>query len=136
MDSGEYLWECLKYVELNMVRCGAVGHPREWEWSGYRELMGQRRRNRLLDVDKLLELLGKPSLEDFRKRFDYAVDEMITRNEARRQDKWIESLAVGSQKFIEGIELRVRNRQQTRSVQEGNAWVLKEDYGTFFGPEK
>ncbi|HXJ61011.1 MAG TPA: transposase, partial [Verrucomicrobiae bacterium] len=24
VDSGEYLWECLLYVELNMVRCGAV----------------------------------------------------------------------------------------------------------------
>jgi REP element-mobilizing transposase RayT len=40
IDSGEYLWECLIYVELNMVRCGKVRHPREWAWSGYKELMG------------------------------------------------------------------------------------------------
>jgi REP element-mobilizing transposase RayT len=33
VDSGAYLWECLKYVELNMVRCGVVCHPREWSWS-------------------------------------------------------------------------------------------------------
>jgi hypothetical protein len=32
-----YLWECLQYVELNMVRCGAVAHPDQWEWSGYGE---------------------------------------------------------------------------------------------------
>lgn len=30
VDSGEYLWSCLKYVELNMVRCGVVDHPRDW----------------------------------------------------------------------------------------------------------
>jgi hypothetical protein len=54
VDSGEYLWECLNYVELNMVRCGAgpsagsgqVEHPRPWRWSGYEELMGRRNRNR------------------------------------------------------------------------------------------
>jgi hypothetical protein len=35
VDSGEYLWECVIYVELNMVRCGVVDHPRQWNWSGY-----------------------------------------------------------------------------------------------------
>ena len=54
VDSGEYLWQCLKYVELNMVRCGVVGHPRQWEWSGYAELMGGRKRNQLLDAANLL----------------------------------------------------------------------------------
>jgi putative transposase len=34
VESGRYLWECLCYIELNMVRCGAVTHPREWEWVG------------------------------------------------------------------------------------------------------
>ena len=29
IDSGQYLWACLKYVELNMVRCGVVRHPRD-----------------------------------------------------------------------------------------------------------
>ena len=123
-------------VELNMVRCGVVDHPREWEWSGYRELMGNRRRNRLLDVGKLLELLGKPSLEEFRKQFDYVLDEMIAKDHAKRQPKWTESLAVGSQKFIGEIESRVRNRQQTESAQETGTWILKEDYGSFFDSEK
>jgi hypothetical protein len=35
VDSGEYLWEGLRYVELNMVRCRALNHPGEWAWSGY-----------------------------------------------------------------------------------------------------
>ena len=28
-----------------MVRAGIVSHPREWEWGGYREIMGERKRN-------------------------------------------------------------------------------------------
>src|SRR5678809_1008527 len=30
VEDGKYLWECLCYIELNMVRCGAVPHPQDW----------------------------------------------------------------------------------------------------------
>jgi hypothetical protein len=33
VDSEEYLARCLVYIDLNMVRAGAIRHPREWaEW--------------------------------------------------------------------------------------------------------
>jgi putative transposase len=46
VEEGTYLWRCLCYIELNMVRAGVVSHPRQWEWVGHREIMGQRKRNR------------------------------------------------------------------------------------------
>jgi len=118
--------------------CGVKSskHPREWEWSECRELIGQRRRNHLLDSEKLLQLLGNPSPTEFRTHFDYALAEMIAKDQTKREDRWTESLAVGSQKFAVEIAPKVRNRQQTQSVQEGNAWILKEDYGSFFVPKK
>jgi hypothetical protein len=39
-----------RYIELNMVRCGEVAHPSQWEWSGYREMVGARKRNQLLET--------------------------------------------------------------------------------------
>src|SRR5262245_37865437 len=109
VDSGQYLWECLKYVELNMVRCEAVKHPSQWPWSSYEELMGQRRRNCLLDVNKLLQLLGNPSLKEFREHFAQALREAITQDRVKRQGCWTDSLAVGSQEFVETMEAKVRN---------------------------
>jgi putative transposase len=47
------LWECLCYIELNLNRCGVVCHPREWDWLGYHEIVGLRRRYRLIDLDRL-----------------------------------------------------------------------------------
>ena len=35
IDSGAYLWACLQYIDLNMVRGGAVRHPDEWAWTGW-----------------------------------------------------------------------------------------------------
>jgi len=49
IDGGDYLWTCLKYIDLNMVRAGVVSHPREWNWTGYEELVGERKRYRLID---------------------------------------------------------------------------------------
>src|SRR6478752_2933299 len=42
VEEGRYLWRCLCYIELNMVRAGVVRHPREWEWVGFHEIMRQR----------------------------------------------------------------------------------------------
>ena len=32
IESGNHLWQCLVYVDLNMVRTGVVDHPNEWQW--------------------------------------------------------------------------------------------------------
>ena len=128
VDSGEYLWECLNYVELNMVRCGAARHPREWAWSGYEELMGLRRRNRLLDIEKLLWLVRTKDIEEFRKNLEASLQERIAKDQMKREAKWTESIAVGSESFVAGLEGRVGNRQRMEVVEEGETWVLRECY--------
>jgi putative transposase len=36
IDSDAYFLACCRYIELNPVRAGMVGHPREYSWSSYR----------------------------------------------------------------------------------------------------
>jgi REP-associated tyrosine transposase len=36
VDSENYLLQCQRYIELNPVRAGMVGHPRDYRWSSYR----------------------------------------------------------------------------------------------------
>jgi putative transposase len=36
VDAESYLFECMRYIELNPVRAGMVAHPREFVWSSYR----------------------------------------------------------------------------------------------------
>jgi len=40
IEEGVYLNEVLRYVVLNPVRAGMVGHPAEYAWSSYRALAG------------------------------------------------------------------------------------------------
>ena len=30
VESGEHLWNCMRYINLNMVRAGVVAHPDKW----------------------------------------------------------------------------------------------------------
>jgi putative transposase len=32
----DYLFECMRYIELNSVRAGMAAHPRDYLWSSYR----------------------------------------------------------------------------------------------------
>lgn len=136
VGSGEYLWECLKYIELNMVRCGVVEHPADWAWSGYGELMGWKKRNRLLDVGKLLWLLRCGEVAELRTHRDAALSEAILNGWLERQAKWTQAIAVGDRAFIQAMEERIGYRQKMTVSEESGTWVLQEEYGAPFVPEK
>jgi len=36
ISSDDYLLSCMRYIEMNPVRAGMVGHPRDYRWSSYR----------------------------------------------------------------------------------------------------
>ncbi len=55
IEDGRHLLNCLRYVDLNMVRAGAVANPDAWRWCGYDELCGMRKRYRILDLQGLAE---------------------------------------------------------------------------------
>ena len=42
VEDGEHLWNCIEYVDLNMVRAGVVSHPVEWTWFSAQGLFGLR----------------------------------------------------------------------------------------------
>ena len=111
VERGEYLWRCLVYIELNMVRCGVVRHPEDWSWVGYHEIMGRRKRYRLLDLERLAWRLATPEIEDVRHHLARALDLEISRHEMRREPCWSESLAVGSSAFLARTQPQILSRR-------------------------
>ena len=127
VDAGEYLWKCLCYVELNMVRCGGVAHPQEWPWVGYHEIMGTRQRYRLIDLEQLCWRLGTASLEEVRGNLEACLAETIARDQMKREPCWTESLAVGGVSFLEKVRPQISSRRETEIVETGkDVWALQE----------
>ena len=49
---------------VNMVRAGVVDHPSEWPFCGYNEIQEPKRKNILVDYQRLQELLGFDSYDE------------------------------------------------------------------------
>lgn len=129
IDRAEYAWNCMKYIDLNMVRAGVVHRPEDWDWTGYHEIMGLKRRNRLLDMDQILEYLGLSSLQEFRMNYRHSIEESISRSELKRDGKWTESLAVGSNTFVEKVARKIRNRLEVEIKEDDEnkgCWIVRE----------
>ena len=65
IESGNHLWQCLVYVDLNMVRAGVVDHPAKWQWGGYNEIQYPKARYRLIDHNLLQRLLNVDTHKKF-----------------------------------------------------------------------
>ncbi len=127
VEGGDYLWRCLCYIELNMVRCGVVKHPRDWEWVGYHEIMGARQRYRVLDLERLCWRLRVARVEEVRKNLEVSLAERIAADQLQREACWSESLAVGSASFIEKLKPSDFSRRETEMVETAaGVWALQE----------
>ena len=112
VETGSHLSRCLFYLDMNMVRANVVRHPGEWQFGGARELLGLRKRYRVIDREWLLRLLAVPDMSEFRKWYHRTLDELCWQNgELPRESFWSSSLAVGSRHWIEelvGFDLEAR----------------------------
>ncbi len=112
IQGGQHLLNCMRYVSLNMVRAGVVGHPSEWRWCGDDELTGRRSRYCLLALDRMLASLELPSMDAFQRLYRDGINEQLARRQVAREAAWTEALAVGDQAFVERAASSIGHRQR------------------------
>jgi len=120
VETGLHLLRCMVYIDTNMVRAGAVIHPREWAYCGYHELMGKKARFNLIDDSKLSELIGLHA-EQLKEKYESLIEEYLECKEWKRERRWTESLAIGSNIFVKRIknDLCLRKRCQIIHKEKG-----------------
>jgi putative transposase len=101
VEAGPHLVQCMVYIDLNMVRAGVVTHPSEWPFSGYNEIQNPRERYSLIDHKSLMGTLGIGKIEEMRESQRGWVEEALAERDQGRQSRWTESIAVGSEGFVE-----------------------------------
>ena len=88
VQDGRHLLNCLRYVDLNMVRAARVRHPKEWRWCGYDEMTGKRKRYRIVDQDRLLYLTAISDIENFFASYAASVQDRVDRHLLSREAWW------------------------------------------------
>jgi len=117
----------MKYIDLNMVRAGVVKHPAEWNWCGYRELIGVRKRYCIVDATEVLTRFDKSALVEFQTNYKQSIEEDIERGILKRDVIWTESIAVGCESFVRQTQEQTTNRIEFELKETGvNQWVLRE----------
>ena len=129
IESGDHLWQCLVYVDLNMARAGVVKHPDQWSWSGYNEIQRPRKRYRIIDHARLQQLLNVDSNEQFAKTHRQWVNSKLAGLQ-RRQPHFSQSIAVGSKEFVTEVEHSLGYRAKGRKIDScpSGAYQLREPY--------
>lgn len=112
IDDGQYLWRCLVYINLNMVRAGKVQHPEEWKWCGHSELLGLKKRYRLIDLERLVKSCGCSSIDQFQERYRNDLNARLEEGKFIREAHWTESMAVGSETYIQAVADTLKNRRR------------------------
>jgi hypothetical protein len=68
------------------------------------------------------------SIEEVRQNLTAGLAERIARDQVKRESCWTESLAVGSQRFVERLQPLIRSRRETEMVTvASNVWILREE---------
>ena len=139
IESGEHLARCLVYIDLNMVRAGAVTHPADWLVSGYREIQSPPRRYRIIDIPALHEALGLAANSKINAIHREWVEQALKDDQLQRDTRWSDSVAVGSQAFVEGVQAQLGTWAQARRVEDtDDAACLRESPAAYindFRPE-
>jgi putative transposase len=127
IETGEHLWRCLVYVDLNMVRAGVVKHPSEWKWGGYHEIQQPKERYRLIDHETLQRLLHVDSHTALAAAHRGWMSSQL-KCAPEREERYSKSIAVGSQSFVETVQAKMGIKAIGRRSRESlsDAYELRE----------
>lgn len=132
VEADEHLHRCLVYIDLNMVRAGVVRHPAEWTHGGYREIQDPPERYSLIDMAELSALCGFASVEEFQRTHRQWVAQALSGEMLKRDERWSEAIAVGSQAYVERVKRLLEITARHREVDEANGtYALREPLGAY-----
>lgn len=127
IEADEHLHRCIVYIDLNMVRAGVVRHPAAWAHGGYREIQDPPERYALIDLAELASASGFASEVDFQRAHQQWVADALQQEAMKRDERWSEALAVGSQAFVEKMKQELAMKGRHRDVDgEHGTYALRE----------
>ena len=108
VDAESYLFECMRYIELNPVRAGMVANPGEFAWSSY-GANGEGKDDPLVTGHSQYRRLGKDAAERQQAYRELVRQPMDTERLADVRDCTHKGWALGGERFkakIEALGLR------------------------------
>ena len=123
IESGRHLSRCLFYIDLNMVRAGAVEQPAQWDACGCRELAEERSRRRaVIDRKRLLDCLEfGGNWQAFTEWHRRTLGELVSSGWRVREPVWTTAAAIGTRPFVLRLATGLRGAELSELPEPGPA---------------
>ena len=134
IEDGNHFWNCMHYIDLNMVRAGVVDHPCYWRWGGYQEISARRQRYQIVELPELLRLAGVNDLGTFTAWYENQLNQTLKTASRHREPHWTESIAVGSEAFVRRIAAlsKERRKLEIMSLENAGAWYVRDPTENYY----
>ena len=133
VQTDSHLLRCMTYIDLNMVRAGAVEHPRSWDVCGYNEIQSPPARKGVIDFPSLQKLLGAQTRAGVATILEQQLKEQI--KTSVRNPVWTREIAVGDREYLNDVKNQLGPRGlRKKLIDRGDQWVLHEQ-GPFYLPK-
>ena len=128
VEGGDHLLRCIVYIDTNMVRAGVTSHPSMWSFSGYNEIQEPRRKNILIDYERLRGLFRAGTYDQLKSIHRGWIEEYLGDRRKGRQGEWTDSIAIGSKTFIEKVKSLLGFKAKGRDIVKGDeGYHLREE---------
>lgn len=125
VQAGKHLNRCMTYIDLNMVRAGAVNHPSEWDVTGYSEIQCPWKRKGLIDFDELRRLVGVSSIDQLQALLKQAAEAEL--RGSTRSAAWTQAVAVGDEAFLSAVKRQSGAKGLYRRLQKQDGLITLRD---------
>ncbi len=99
-----WIRKCMLLLDLHMVATGQIIHPAEWEQSGWFELAGIKKRNKIISsTQAIAPWEHKRNHEKFREKYISSVEACCLKKSYGCLETWTNALAIGSFEWIKHV---------------------------------
>lgn len=108
IHGGTWIKQCVLLLDLQMIATGKCNHPAEWEHSGWHELVGIKKRYRVISIPHTMEAWGAgTNIKQFRSDYVRVLEACCTNKSFGCLATWTNALAVGPSGWIADVGVSI-----------------------------
>ena len=117
IHGGIWMKQCMLLLDLGMIETGKCNHPAEWECSGWAELVGIKKRYRVISIPDAMEAWGSGgNIKKFRSDYVRAIEACCMNKSFGCLTTWTNALAVGPSGWIADVSVSIPESCKTTST--------------------
>lgn len=117
IHGGIWMRQCMLLLDLQVIATGKCIHPAEWKYSGWHELVGIKKRYRVISMSHAMEAWEAGiNIKKFRLEYVRAIEACCTNKSFGCLATWADALAVGPSEWITDVSISIPENCKTTNT--------------------